>query len=599
MKSLRSKRTLVAAALAALAIPAIGQEAPESLLPPGFGDPVPEQPDEPAPVRQPTPLVPGVATPAGTDLASEQTDDPDEDAEEEEELAEADPYDLPPEARRSPDFVGALTTDNGGFGVDAWGNARGPYLSVLMRRLDAPIASRWTAIMLRRALLSQTPAPGGVTGADWVAERAWLLIRMGEADPARMLVQGVDVDRFTPKLFEIAMQSALATADPAALCPLAPAAQAVSKERSWVMARAMCAALAGEPGTAGALIDAARRDVGGRTIDLLLAEKVVGAGVNGRRAVTIEWDGVDQLTAWRFGLASATGVTIPDSLFATVGPHVQAWRARTPMMAAGDRVGASSWAATLGVLSSAAYVDLHGAILDQTDTAEIEGSTAGTLRQAYVAGSVDGRLSALRSLWTQPDDARERYARLILTARAAARIPASVDHADDADRLVAAMMTAGLDTSAARWAGVVADLDAGNDGWALLAVGAPRAVVDLSADRVDDYVSAQDDEAGQRKGRFLIAALAGLGRLSAADAQSLAQAHEVPIAAQNSWTRAIDAAARRNQPATVALLAATGMQTRDWRAVPPAFLYHIVSALRRVGREGEARMIAAEAITRA
>jgi hypothetical protein len=326
---------------------------------------------------------------------------------------------------------------------------------------------------------------------------------------------------------------------------------------------------------------------------------VVGAGVNGRRAVTIEWDGVNQMTAWRFGLASATGVTIPTALFSTVGPHVQAWHARMPMLAAADRVGASSWAATLGVLSSAAYVDLHGAILDQADTAEIEGSTPGILRQAYVVGTVDARLSALRSLWTQPDDLRERYARLILTARAAARIPASADHASDADRLIAAMMTAGLDTSAARWAGVVADLDAGNDGWALLAVGAPRAVVDLSADRVDDYVSAQDGEAGRRKGQFLIAALAGLGRLSAADAQSLSESHDLPIAAQNPWTRAIDAAARRKQPATVALLAATGMQTREWRAVPPAFLYHIVAALRRVGREGEARMIAAEAITRA
>ena len=51
--------------------------------------------------------------------------------------------------------------------------------------------------------------------------------------------------------------------------------------------------------------------------------------------------------------------------------------------------------------------------------------------------------------------------------------------------------------------------------------------------------------------------------------------------------------------ATVALLAAAGLQTRDWAAVHPAYLMHIVSALRRVGLEPEARMIAAEAITRA
>jgi hypothetical protein len=48
----------------------------------------------------------------------------------------------------------------------------------------------------------------------------------------------------------------------------------------------------------------------------------------------------------------------------------------------------------------------------------------------------------------------------------------------------------------------------------------------------------------------------------------------------------------------VALLAAVGMQVTDWNRMPPAYLYHIVSALHRVGLDPEARMIAAEAIAR-
>jgi hypothetical protein len=83
------------------------------------------------------------------------------------------------------------------------------------------------------------------------------------------------------------------------------------------------------------------------------------------------------------------------------------------------------------------------------------------------------------------------------------------------------------------------------------------------------------------------------------DAQSLATDYELPLGLTNSWTRAIDRAAALNQPGTVALLAAAGLQTRSWSAVPPAYLLHIVAALRRVGLEPEARMIAAEAITRA
>ncbi|MBH0014517.1 hypothetical protein I6F66_20935 [Pseudoalteromonas sp. NZS100_1] len=48
----------------------------------------------------------------------------------------------------------------------------------------------------------------------------------------------------------------------------------------------------------------------------------------------------------------------------------------------------------------------------------------------------------------------------------------------------------------------------------------------------------------------------------------------------------------------MALLAAVGMQGRDWHRLPPGHLYHVVAALHRVGLDPEARMIAAEALTR-
>jgi hypothetical protein len=64
------------------------------------------------------------------------------------------------------------------------------------------------------------------------------------------------------------------------------------------------------------------------------------------------------------------------------------------------------------------------------------------------------------------------------------------------------------------------------------------------------------------------------------------------------WTQAIDQAAAKREPATVAVLAAVGMQTTDWTQVSPLFLYHIIAALRAVGFEPEARMVAAEALMR-
>ncbi len=64
-----------------------------------------------------------------------------------------------------------------------------------MRRMDTPFASRWAQIGLRNVLLAKTPGPADVNPVDWAAERAWLLLRMGEADASRLLIASVDTDR--------------------------------------------------------------------------------------------------------------------------------------------------------------------------------------------------------------------------------------------------------------------------------------------------------------------------------------------------------------------------------------------------------------------
>ena len=67
---------------------------------------------------------------------------------------------------------------------------------------------------------------------------------------------------------------------------------------------------------------------------------------------------------------------------------------------------------------------------------------------------------------------------------------------------------------------------------------------------------------------------------------------------QTRWSRLIDQAADVGNPALVAMLAGVGMQGSGWDKMTPRHLYHIVSALNRVGMEAEARMIAAEAVAR-
>lgn len=601
-------------ALAAL-VPAIAQRSPQSILPPGFGEPDPPptappsgspRPDDDRPGRPSGPqdlpddttrsLDPSASTPSGglidsADLGAGEIANGSDNAS----VAVTPMEDLPPQARRSLDQVGLLPTEDGGFGASAFGNADGRYLTTLMSRATAPVASRWASILLRRALLSQSSIPANIDGADWVAHRAWLLVRMGEAENARALVQRVDADNYTPWLYEAAMQAALASADPSAMCGIADAAAAQGPAPAWQLARAMCAGLAGESGTASSLVAQARSARAGerraRGIDVLLAEKVVGAGTNTRRAITIQWDDVEKLTAWRFGLAAATGVPIPTPLFGTVGPQVQAWAARAPLSEPGARTVFADRAATLGVFSSAALVDLYGSIYDTADPADRGGTVANDLRQAYT-GNGGTRLAALRTLWAPSGDAYRSYARQLLTSRAAATVPVdTAAGAEDVDGLVAAMMSAGLDIQAARWSSTA---ESGGLAWALLAVGAPRSGVAVSAGDVRSFGGDNN-----LRGQFLFAGLAGLGRLPQDELAGLTEAFGVSLDRQTSWTRALERAVQTQQRGTVALLCAVGMQTNDWAFVPPEHLYRIVSALRRVGFEPEARMIAAEALARA
>lgn len=599
----RRRSVLYAALGVALlgAWPALSQDAPESLLPPGFGDPVPPAPPPgprpatpapaPAPSQAPAPL-PTVQPLPGQPVAGADTG---ELAGEGEAVADALPG-LPPEPLITIDSVGPLLDIDGGMGNGAFGGTDGQTLSHLMRRLDAPLPSRWTSMLLRRTLLSNVPTPHGVSAPDWIAERAWLLLRMGEADSARLLVQVPDASQYSPKLFEVAMQTSLALGDPVGLCPLVEPASAVSRATGWILARAMCAAMAGEPGTASAAIEQARRTrlAGRNTIDLLLAEKVVGAGVNGRRSITIEWNGVDQLTAWRYGLASATAVDIPPALFRTVGPQVMGWRARAPMLPDGERIATGRRAAVLGVLSSAALVDLYGGVLDRTDPSEQTGTSPLRLRDAYAAADADDRLSAMRGLWDEGESRDDHYAGLILTARAAARFAPNADYLSDSPRLIGAMFTAGLDRRAARWTGIV-ESGRESESWALLALGLPNTRgLTVNASRARSYAGSADP----LKGQFLVAGLAGLGRIGLDEARGMATDLDFALDRPSRWSQLLDRAAASGQKGTTVLLAAIGMQTNDWRHVPPTHLYHIISALRRVGLEPEARMIAVEALTR-
>ncbi|HEY0130158.1 MAG TPA: hypothetical protein VGB57_02050, partial [Allosphingosinicella sp.] len=148
MKPLRAKLLFLAGGAAlAFALPAMGQreKGPESLLPPGFGEPPPPAPKAPpsdAPATPspaspappaPSPARPRSAAPLGIEDAAA------EDLEALAQQALPPPIEIPEGSRRPVNPVGPLRPGNWGLGLDAFGNANGRFLSGLMGRLNAPL----------------------------------------------------------------------------------------------------------------------------------------------------------------------------------------------------------------------------------------------------------------------------------------------------------------------------------------------------------------------------------------------------------------------------------------------------------------------------
>jgi len=590
--------------------------APESLLPPSFDQPAPtpapaprpapapaptqratpESPVGTAPIIQPMPaLIDGEAGLPVTVTLPENFPSLEQleamSPEEFDELFGLNPkFDIPPGARRAVRQVGVISSTEGGFPAGLLDQQPAELVRAAISATKGPLVSRWGHILLRRALASRMDAPIGMDPVDFVALRAALLNRMGENAVARALVQDVDSANYDTNLANAAFDAYLATGDVLGICPVAQLKGTLREDGEWKMARAICSAYSGESRQAERDLQRILYYGEAPRIDALLAQRYAGAAGDGRRAVNIEWNNVDELTPWRFALSRSLGVEIPQSLTRDDTTRFSVADVLNPAAPLAARAAAADRIAASGILSSAALVDLYSQLWSEGAVEGEERQRAGTLRDAYVAADPAARIAAMRTLWGR----EAGYGRQVLTAYAAARLPAGSEMADDAPAIIASMLSAGLDRNALRWGSVVPE---GGLGWALLALARPDANTRIGSGPIDRFIG-DDESTAQRKSRFLVAGLAGLDRIDNGSANDLSRQLGINLGRESDWSRKIDRAAELGNPVLVALLAGLGMQGDGWDKMTARHLFHIVRALDRVGLNAEARMIAAEAVTR-
>ena len=603
------RRGVLLAGVALALTSTLALAAPESLLPDTFRDPAPTP--TPRATQAPTPSqgasqgsspvvqpLPGGRGGAGTgdvqitlpadfpSLAELEEMEPDEI----DELLGIKPkYDIPPGARRAVRKIGVLDETEGGFPAGSLDDQPPALVRAALAANRGPLVSRWGHILLRRALASRLDAPHGMDPVDFAALRAGVLNRLGEWQASRALVQDVDSSNYNTALANAAFDAYLATGDILGMCPVARLKGDLRKDGEWNMTRAICASYAGEARAADRDLQRILYYGEAARIDALLAQRYAGAAGDGSKAVNIEWNGVDELTPWRFALSRALGVEFPDGLRDGAGVRYDISDVLIPAVPLVERIAGADRAAERGVISSAAMVDLYSQLFSE----EVEGDVrdrAATLREAYVANSPADRLAAMQALWGNGDD----YGRQVLTAYAAARLPVSDELLDAAPQIIASMLAAGLDRNAMRWGTSVPE---GSEAWALLAIAQPNRRTTVSGSALGEFLN-NDDSDGQRKGAFLLAGLAGLGRLDPSSISSAESQLGIKLDRQSAWTRKIDRAAELGNPTLVALLAGLGMQGNGWDKMTARNLYHIVRALNRTGLGAEARMIAAEAVAR-
>ncbi len=621
---MRRSLLLAGGALALTSVWGAAQDAPESLLPPGFDRPAPKVSPERAPAAAPVPSpaqgtksgggsapvvqrIPSAGINAAPSAASAFVGTsgvklPPVDvlaklsAEELTDLLGLRPkYDIPAAARRSMKHIGILAESEGGLPGASLANQNASLVRAALAGNKGPMVSRWGHIVLRRALASRLDAPAAMNPADFTALRAALLLRMGEGEAARSLVQDIDSGNYTPELTQAALDAYVFTADFTGICPAVTIQGGVRKDAQWQAARAICTAFQGDGNAGLAQLDRLLGDKSMPKIDVLLAQKYAGAAGKARRAVTIEWDGVKELTPWRYALTIGVGLAPPPALLKSGGARYDYMAASAPMLGLEARAAAADRAGGAGLLSSTAMVDLYSQIYAQDDLEGDWAARASQLRDAYVASDANARMAAIRQLWDSTSGAEQRYSRQVLTAYAAARMPADSARSGDAGELITSMLAAGLDRNAMRWAPLA---DSGSLEWGLLALAAPNRSAQVELSVLEEFYS-NDASEDTRKSAFLLAGLAGLGRVSSENASDFAKKIDVDLGRQTRWSKLITQSADVGNSTLVAMLAGVGMQGDSWAKMTPLHLFHIVSALQRVGLEAEARMIAAEAVARA
>lgn len=151
-----------------------------------------------------------------------------------------------------PDSAGTLSEEEGGLGVDMWGDTSRNLVETLLPQLPSNTTSPAMRNLMRKLLLTTATAPGigtttsGTRAGGLVAIRIELLAAMGDTAGASELLEATPGRDEDERLVQIEADLRFLANDNARACGLASSQIGVTDNSFWHQAFIFCQALAGE-----------------------------------------------------------------------------------------------------------------------------------------------------------------------------------------------------------------------------------------------------------------------------------------------------------------------------------------------------------------
>lgn len=316
-----------------LALPTVGQNAPEPVPSIPNGAPVSLFP--PAPAPEPDAPDPAAAVPADarspTGMMVEELSAPD------------------------PERTGTLGPDNGGLPPDLWAGLPRPDVEALITGIPAGLTSPALRMTVSRLLLSiADPPTGGDKSRDLSALRVEALLRLGDgagADALRGLANSVLEDEATALAW---LERGYFAGDRALACDSVPGLLERFQHPVWQKWQVICQFAAGQPESALLGLDLLRDQGEKDDIFARLAESVA---LGAKTPIK----GVAEPTASHLALILASNRPFPPEMKVT-GAAPLAALARHAGLTVGQRLAAAEKSLNLGGLDSAGLLSVYEAV---------------------------------------------------------------------------------------------------------------------------------------------------------------------------------------------------------------------------------------------